>query len=168
MVQKAHSFQFLSDLSQKSKATKTDAGKAHVVSFLGVMIQQKTYYIPVEEVREIIPAPQIVAVGHAKPWVSGLLKVQGEIYSVIDAAPFVGLTLVSEKKPVAIALSVSEGNYSLMVSSVLGITRIANLQQVSNNDEFTITYQDEESTIISVLSVPSIISSSQFANISIF
>lgn len=167
MVQRKDSFRFLKAQKERTKATRIGLDETGGAAFLGVLVQKKKYHIPLGQIREIIPAPKITAIGHTKPWLSGLLKVQGEIYSVIDVAPFVNLPIVEQKKPVVIALTIQEGNYAILVSSVLGITKINQLNQV-NTDEFIVTYQSPDKGEIPALSVQSIIKSTELTNMSIF
>lgn len=168
MSQEKQSFQLLQNLAKRDKVKRISTDKSKGAAFLGVLVKDKKYHIPIAQVREIIPKPQIVAIGHAKPWLDGLLKVQGEIYSVIDVAAFLGKGHVkADKNRVVVALSMIEGNYALVVSSVLGITKLGDLQLV-DNDEYTVTYQTPEKNAVPALSIPSIIESSELANMSVF
>lgn len=167
MVQQKDSFRFLKAQTKRTKAVRLGLDEAGGAVFLGVVVQTKKYHLPLGQIREIIPAPKITPIGHTKPWLTGLVKVQGEIYSVIDVAPFIKLPIVEQKNPVVIALTAQEGNYAILVSSVLGITKMNHLNQVST-DEYTVTYQSPEKEEIPALSVLSIVKSSELANMSIF
>ncbi len=163
------SFQFLLAQTDKHKADRLAVGGGDDTAFLGVGLRGKTYHIPVGQIREIVPNPKITAIGHAKSWLTGLLKVQGEIYSVIDVAQLLGLPEEESKLKLAIALSVSGGNYAIVISSVLGIVRVNHLHEV-DSDEYTVSYQvaDDTDNVMITLCVPSIIRSSELTNMSIF
>ncbi|PID58756.1 MAG: hypothetical protein CR957_00105 [Gammaproteobacteria bacterium] len=164
-----NSFQFLQSQAAKEKAGRVTEGMDEGAAFLAVSVHNNAYHIPVSQIREIIPSPKVTAIGHTKPWLSGLLKVQGEIYSVIDTAVLLGLSDSNSphKQPLAIAVSMPDGNYALTVSAVKGIIKVTQLQQLEN-DNYTITYQTADDDVITALSVPSIVESPEFANMSIF
>ncbi len=166
-MEKKDSFQFLKALANKHRVGQSKERADEGVAFLGVVLDQRDYYIPVAQIRELIPDPNITPVGHTKPWLKGLLKVQGEIYSVIDMALLLGLSETQNKHALAIALSAPEGNYAILVSSVLGLRKALNLQPM-NADDYTVTFQTADKEEILALSVPSIIESKELVNMSIF
>lgn len=166
-MQKKGSFEFLQSLAQRPQATLEVAEKASQAAFLGVKIQQNTYHIPVSRIREILPNPQITPIGHTQDWLWGLVKVQGEIYSVVDVASLLGMESLSNRDKFVVALSFPEGNYALLVSNVLGITKLSDLKQI-DTDDYTITYQMSNKEKMAALSVQSIVESSALANMSIF
>ncbi len=166
-MEKKDSFQFLKALASKHRAGQTKEQVEEGVAFLGVVLDQQDYYIPVGQIKELVPDPKIIPVGHTKSWVKGLLKVQGEIYSVIDVALLLGLSETQNKNALAIALSAPEGNYAILVSSVLGLRKTLNLQPMNAGD-YTVTFQTPDKEEISALSIPSIIESKELVNMSVF
>ncbi len=166
MTQQA-SFKFLQAQTSKHKVERQVVESSGDTAFLGVGLQGEKYHIPVGHIREIVPNPKITAIGHAKSWLTGLLKVQGEIYSVIDVAQLLGLPEKESKFKLAIALSTSEGNYAILVSSILGIMKENHLHEVGS-DAYTVSYQVADDSVMMVLSVPSIVKSPELANMSIF
>lgn len=167
MTQKQGGFDFLKALAQQPKATQVVAEKMSQAAFLGVRLQQNTYHIPVSRIREIIPNPSITPVGHTQDWLWGLVKVQGEVYSVVDISPLLDMPALSAREHFVVALSLPEGNYALLVSGVLGITKLSDLKQI-DADDYTIVYQMSNKEKLSALSVQSIFESSALANMSIF
>lgn len=167
MMQQKDSFQFLKMLAQQPKAQEESTEKVSQAGFLGVKVHQETYHIPVSRIREIIPNPSITPIGHTQDWLLGLVKVQGEIYSVVDISPLLEMPVLTGRDKFVVALSMPEGNYALLVSSVLGITKLSDLKQVAT-DDYTITYQLSNKEKMSALSVQSIVESPALANMSIF
>ncbi|PIE46252.1 MAG: hypothetical protein CSA45_00225 [Gammaproteobacteria bacterium] len=168
MAQRKDSFQFLKTLAQQPKAVETKGEKIAEAAFLGVMIQQTKYHIPISRIREILPNPQVTPIGHTQDWLLGLVKVQGEIYTVVDITPLLEMPLLSGRGKFAIALSMPEGNYAILVSAVLGITKLSDLKQTATDDDYTITYQTPSEDKMTALSVQSIVEAPALANMSIF
>lgn len=168
MTQQKDSFKFLKALAkQQSKAEKKVGEKVAEAAFLGVKVQNGVYHIPVSRIREIMPNPQITPIGHTQDWLLGLVKVHGEIYSVVDISPLLGMSVAAKRDRLVVALSMPEGNYAIVVSSVLGITKMSDLKQV-DADDYTITYQTSGKEKMAALSVQSIVASPALASMSIF
>lgn len=167
MSDKTNSFDFLQTQAQQGKAARNVAEFTKGRAFLRALIDQKSFYIPVEQIREIVLQPRITPVGHVKPWLTGIIKIQGDIYSVIDLSYTLSLQPSSTKSGAVVALSIGEGNYALLVSSVLGIVRAYELRQTDEN-EFSVTYQSDEHDEIVVLSVDKLVNLPDFSNVSIF
>ncbi len=159
-------FQYLQRLSKEKKAERDINAVTDTPAFLGVRLQDETYYLAIDQVKEIIPNPVISAVGHARSWLKGLIKVQGEIYSVIDLAEFLGNPPITDKHRFVIALSREGGNYALQVSQVLGITKLTQPEK-TGEDNYLDNYRSEMRNI-KVLSVERVLGSANFANISVF
>lgn len=164
-----NTFRYLEKLTDNGKAEKNTQDKTAEQSFLCVLVQKERLYIPLTHVKEIIPSPQITAVGHTKPWLEGILKAHGEIYSVVNLARFLDNQAVAERSMFAIALAQeeSEGNYAIIVNNVLGIVKFTAPKQVSSEAYKTI-YQGEDEMRFNVLAIPDLIESSEFTNVSVF
>ncbi len=159
-------FQYLQHLSKKKKVERDTDSITDNLAFLGIRLQNETYYLVIDQVKEIIPNPVISPVGHSRSWLEGLIKVQGEIYSVVDLAEFLGYPPIVDKHRFVIALSQEVGNYALQVSQVLGITNFMQPEK-TGEDDYLDNYRSDTKSI-KVLSVERMLGSADFANISVF
>lgn len=165
-MENKQAFQYLQHLASEKRDVSQSGDADKEPAFIGIRIQGDTCYLDVDSIREIIPNPTIAPVGHAQSWLQGLIKVQGEIYSVVDLAGFLGKKPVADKNSFVIALAQEGGNYALLVSRVLGMTKLAQAKKTEEETYFD-KYQSDIREI-SVLSVQRMLESSDFANVSIF
>jgi|GEM_PF-3663206 len=161
------SFSYLNALSERPKIT-TQGDIAQAKSFLCVLIGKQKYYLQLNWIKAVIPNPVVTPVGHTQPWFEGILKAQNEIYSVIHIEQTLDLPLTKAGKNYAITLAKLEGNYAVLVSDVLGISKTQKLKPIESHG-FTITYEasDQQQTITE-LSIDSLIEAPFFSNFSIF
>lgn len=164
-----NTFDYITQLSETQKAQKMVAEEKTELSFLCVEVHQDRLYIPIEQVKEIIPDPQITPIGHTKSWLEGILKAHGEIYSVVDIARFLESGTVNERSMHAIALSQThvEGNYAVVVNNVLGIVK-ANSPKKLSSDTYKDVYEVAGEEKIDVLSIHNLVESPAFINVSVF
>ncbi len=162
-----NSFEFLKNQSQRRKVVKVASDAVNEAAFLGVVVNEETLYIPIEQIHEIVTNPSIVPVGHAKHWMRGLLKSQGDVYSVIDIATFLHADQETDKARILVALSSEQGHYAILVSAILGITKVRQLEKVGSNS-YSITYKTADEKTINVFSMQLIEHSAEMRNMSVF
>lgn len=159
-------FDYMQKLASTQKITKGSGDDEGISTFLCVSIQREKYYIGIEQVSEIISKTSISPVGHTASWFEGITKVQGEVYSVVDITYFLKKPMVTDKGRFAIALVQGNSNYALLANAVIGITKIK-VPQVITEDNYIDLYKLPEETI-KVIALDRLLSSSEFANVSIF
>lgn len=161
-----NAFQYLQLLASTQKAEKIRGSNEGESTFLCVNIQNGKYYIDVGRIGEIIPKTNISPVGHTEDWFEGIIKVQGEIYSVIDIAHFLEQPIVTGKGKFAIALAEGNNNYAILVNKVLGIHKVKTTKDHTEQKYIDSYHLSNES--LNVLSIERLLASSEFANVSIF
>ncbi len=160
-------FKQLKELNKKTKVKKELA----VVSgtrktFLSVSINQRKVYIDTTDVSEVMHQVKISLVGHTASWFKGLVKVQGDIYSLIDVASFLGTSPVSDKSDYVVALSKYYENVAIIVDNLLGLFSVEEIKDKKEEGYLDI-YQTEKGEI-HVLSLKRLVLSDKFSDVSVF
>lgn len=78
--------------------------------------------IPAEDLREIVPLPDVTALPGLPPWIVGIAQVRGEVLGVVDLASALGW-----RGGRASAMAVVEGSgglFGLAVESVIGFREV--------------------------------------------
>ncbi|MPV85372.1 chemotaxis protein CheW [Ostreibacterium oceani] len=167
MPKTKQSFQYLARLAAHKKRDERLVDGVGQQTFLCTLVQGKKLHIPIHEVKEIIPKPKPVKIGHTKQWFEGLIKVQGDIYSAVNIGKLIYQSTTTEKNTFAVALSQRDGNYALLVHNVLGIIQTGSLEKISTS-EYLDTYQTTDAQEIDILPIQQLIESTEFTHVSVF
>lgn len=86
-------FELLTALEARVQVTRPDVVRRSRDVWLGLGFRLREHWCvaPREDVREIIPVPQLTRAPGAKPWLIGVANVRGSILAVVDLAQFLGL-----------------------------------------------------------------------------
>ena len=86
-------FELLAALEARVQTTRPDIVRRRNDVWLGLGFRLREHWCvaPREDVREIIPLPQLTRAPGAKPWLMGVANVRGGILAVADLAQFLGL-----------------------------------------------------------------------------
>ncbi|MBS9777593.1 MAG: chemotaxis protein CheW [Gammaproteobacteria bacterium] len=160
------SFDYLAGLSQVKKANRSKNLFEEIESFLCVKIQKQLIYISTAKIKEVLPFSNVVCVGHTSPWFEGLLKIQGEIYGVLDISLLLGQQQAMHKKEFIIALTEMNENISIIAEETLGLQSFKKNQKITEKGLIDIYHTPEKD--INVLSIERLLASNDFTNISIF
>ena len=74
---------------------RTAASRAALSSKLGFQVGGENWFVALNQVNEVIPVPQVVAVPLTHSWFRGVANVRGNLYSVLDFSAFQGGDAVS-------------------------------------------------------------------------
>ncbi len=160
-------FQQLQELTKKTKVEKNIAIISETrKTFLSVGIDQKKIYIDTIDVGEVMHQVKASLVGHTASWFKGLVKVQGDIYSLIDISPFLETAPVSEKSSYVVALSQQYNNVALIVDNLFGLQSVEEIKDKKEEGYLDI-YQTEKGEI-HVLALKRLVLSDKFSDISVF
>lgn len=93
-------FELLLLLETRLRATKLDiaAGQAETWTGLGFRLGRSWLAVPKEDVREVIVPPKPTRVPNAKPWLSGVANVRGELLTIIDLPRLLGLDVEPDNR----------------------------------------------------------------------
>lgn len=108
-------------------------------SQLGVLIGDTRWLFDLQQAGEIVAASSITKVPLTQPWFLGLANIRGNLISVVDFAQFQGgpaSAIDKEARIIAFAPSLSF-NAGLLVSKVLGLRNIADMEQYSDGQDST-------------------------------
>lgn len=86
-------FDLLAALEARVQITRPDVVRRSRDVWLGLGFRVREHWCiaPREDVREIIPLPQLTRAPGGKPWLMGVANVRGSILAVVDLAQFLGL-----------------------------------------------------------------------------
>jgi twitching motility protein PilI len=116
---------------QVAERLRTAATRKTLSSKLGFQIGPDNWFVALEQVSEVIPVPQPMAVPLTQPWFRGVSNVRGKLYSIVDFAQFQGAEPIGpgmERRVVLISEKLV-GGAGFVVSRMLGLR---------NPDQFTV------------------------------
>jgi len=89
----ADPFQLLAELEARIETNRPDIVQRRADAWVGLGFRLREHWCvaPREDVREIIPLPELTRTPGAKPWLLGVANVRGNILAVADLAQFLGL-----------------------------------------------------------------------------
>ncbi len=161
-------FQWLEQLSRKKKIKKEHNSiiDGDRIAFLCVVIGGKQICIDASDIAEVVAREQISLVGHTVSWFKGLIKAQGDIYSLVDISPFLDASPVSVKKGYIVTLSRRYDNIAIVVDMLGGLRSVQKMEKIEET-EYTDIYRvgDER---ITMLSCQRLLSSEKFFDISLY
>ncbi len=160
------SYSYLKELANTQRSSKTHDLGANELSFLCIRIQKELIYIDATRIGEVIPFSGVSPVGHTAPWFEGLLKIQGQIYSVLDISSFLGYKSSVKRKEFVIALSEANDNVSIIAEELFGLQKFTKIHKVSE-ENYLDTYRAVDKNI-QVLSIDRLLTTPEFTHISIF
>ncbi len=162
--------EFQTQLVERMQAAR--AGADTRVSQLGVMIGQRRWLLSLQEAGEIVSVGTITKVPLTHGWFLGLSNIRGNLISVIDFAQFQGqgaTTIDKESRIVAFAAGL-EFNCGLLVSRVLGLRNVADMEQRSDPQEGVAQwssqhYVDRDSQVWTELKLALVVQDPQFLHV---
>jgi twitching motility protein PilI len=112
-------------LAERLQAAKT---RPRARGWLAVECAGARLLLPLAQAGEIFPLRALLKLPHAKPWMTGVAQLRGDLYTVIDLAAFLGL-----RAPQGNDASAPEGQLvmlapALQVNAALRVDRLAGLR----------------------------------------
>jgi twitching motility protein PilI len=108
---------------QVAERLRTAATRKTLSSKLGFQVGSRNWFVALEQVSEVIPVPQPMAVPLTQPWFRGVANVRGKLYSIVDFAQFQGNEPIGpgmERRVVLISEKLV-GGAGIVVSRMLGL-----------------------------------------------
>lgn len=102
-------------------------------SRLGFLAAGQNWLVPLSDIDEVMPVPEILAIPGTKPWFRGLTNIRGNLYAVSDLTEFItGKPTVDTSDNRLILAHRKHGvNAALLVQKSLGLKQTGHLA----NDE---------------------------------
>jgi chemotaxis signal transduction protein len=104
----------------------------------------ESYALPLEQVREIVPAPELTPLPTAPPFVIGLLNLRGDVLPVLDAALLLGSPFPADPRYVMV-VSVPAGAVGLAAD---GLPRIVRLEPAADGQQDVRTVAGEPVVVV--------------------
>jgi len=141
-------------------------------NYLGILVGQTRWLLDLQEIGEIVPVTTITKVPLTHDWYLGLLNIRGNLMSVIDFSRYQGHSLTEiEPQSRIVTLTPALGiNCGLLVSRVLGLRNVAEMQHQSSTAEDSAgwigkSYRDKDSQDWGTISLSSIAQEQRFLHI---
>jgi twitching motility protein PilI len=84
--------------------------------------------LPLAQAGEIFPLKALLKLPHAKPWMTGVAQLRGDLYTVIDMAAFLGLRAPQAHDPTSPDGQLVMLAPALQVNAALRVDRLAGLR----------------------------------------
>ncbi|MBC7666248.1 MAG: chemotaxis protein CheW, partial [Caulobacter sp.] len=84
--------------------------------------------LPLAQAGEIFPLRALLKLPHAKPWMTGVAQLRGDLYTVIDLAAFLGLRAPKTGEAAALDGQLVMLAPSLQVNAALRVDRLSGLR----------------------------------------
>lgn len=144
------------------------------VNQLGIMAGQVRYLLELREAGEIVSATSLTSVPLTKDWYVGLANIRGNLTSVVDLPRFQGLdtTQLDQSCRIVAFAPVLAFNSGLLVSQVLGLRNIAEMEEVTSVEGtsgmpawLSSQYRDREGNVWHKLSLAALVQDQDFLQI---
>ncbi len=102
---------------------RTASSRAALASRLGFQVGGANWFVPLNQVNEVIPVPATVTVPLTHSWFRGVANIRGNLYSVIDFSAFQGADAIAPgmERRVILVSDRLIGGAGLLVSRMLGL-----------------------------------------------
>lgn len=122
-------FELLLEMQRRARAAAIRSGGAAGGDWVGLAFRLgEDYFVaPREDLREVLPWPDAMTrMPWAKPWITGLANVRGELLPIVDLKAFLGGSL-TQQTPECRLLSLNHRDVpaGIVVDEVLGFRRFA-------------------------------------------
>ena len=115
----------MKELAQSSSAGST--------SRLGVRVGEELLLVPLDDISEVLPVPEMEPVPLTRPWFLGMANVRGNLYGVNDMAQLAGhpATVQGLDSRILLVHQKYAGNVALLVGELLGLRNLEQMQEES-------------------------------------
>lgn len=141
--------------------------------FLLFQLSAEFYCVPIQQVKEVVTAPDLTRVPLAPEFVIGIMDLRGEIISVLDVRGFFGLTAVEKQDAVRIIVTDVAGSLAGIITD-----RIEGTLELTKNQiqpplatvkeelrRYTIGQAQKNNAIITILDLEKVFRSEAFESL---
>lgn len=108
------------------------------LTLLTFALDQVWYAVPVHEVQEVVPLPELIPLADAPPFVSGIFNLRGHVVTVVDLRQRLGLgPRPWDLKNAVLVIRVQEKLYGLIVDQALSLITLSPQDRQSSSDLFS-------------------------------
>lgn len=128
MSRKFNLRQFQTDLSRRMQAAALAPAQA---SRLGFQAAGANWLVPLDEIDEVMPLPEIVATPGTNRWFRGMTNIRGNLYAVTDLSDFLEGTPTQESADSRLLLVHRKHgvNAALIIQRSLGLRQIGQFEK---------------------------------------
>ena len=135
MSRKFNLRQFQTDLSKRIQAAAQAPAQA---TRLGFQAAGVNWLVPLDEVDEVLPLPEIVATPGAQRWFRGMTNIRGNLYAVTDLSDFLAGTPTPESGDSRLLLVHHKHgvNAALIIQRSLGLRQISQFEKLAQKPQW--------------------------------
>ncbi len=111
------------------KETPATPQNAATVQLLVFSLQGEEYALPLTEIQEIVPTPEITPVPNMQAAVKGVANLRGKVVTMLDLETHFAITKTAETKPYAIVAEHAGELFGLLVHAATEVLRIDAAEQ---------------------------------------
>ncbi|MEI8230161.1 MAG: chemotaxis protein CheW [Candidatus Peregrinibacteria bacterium] len=111
------------------KDTPINSGAKAPVQLLVFSLQGEEYALPLTEIQEIVPTPEITPVPNMTAAVKGVANLRGRVVTMLDLETHFAISKTTETKPYAIVAEHNGELFGLLVHSAEEVLRIDGSEQ---------------------------------------
>ena len=130
------------------------------VPLFGVTLGEERWLVPMNDVGEVLPVPNVTCVFLTQPWFLGVINVRGKLYGLCDLAQYCGgvSTRIGVKTRVLLIASRLGPNCAILTGCMLGIRNLSEFtHQIDCLDTRPFVkgvYRDRQGRIWRILNLP--------------
>jgi twitching motility protein PilI len=111
----------------------TEGGSTTPSSRLGVKIGGDNWLIPLDDISEVLPIPDIMHVPLTHSWFLGMANVRGNLYGLTDLAGLLGNSpgTVTDESRILLAHQSLDVNAGFLVDQLVGLRNLEDMQMQS-------------------------------------
>lgn len=135
MSRKFNLRQFQTDLSKRMQAAALAPAQA---SRLGFQAAGLNWLVPLDDIDEVMPLPEIVPTPGAKRWFWGMTNIRGNLYAVTDLSDFLSATPTPESGDNRLLLVHHKHgvNAALIVHRSLGLRQLGQFEKIDDRPQW--------------------------------
>lgn len=124
-------FELLVQLELRLRSARLDvaAGQAESWVGLGFRVADTWLTAPKDDVREVINPPRMTRVPNARPWLTGVANVRGELLPIVDLRQFLGLPQIEQRSQRVLVFNSERVPAGFLVDEVAGYRQFAPNEQ---------------------------------------
>lgn len=130
------------------------------IPVLGATIGENRWLIPMHDIREILPVPEITPVFLTHSWFLGVINAHGNIYGLCDLGHYLDKKTVcinAKTRTLLIAPHLGKG-YALLAENILGIRDLTEFTRQADHESkqpaLSSIYHDRQNRLWHMLNLP--------------
>lgn len=167
MSRKFNLRQFQTDLSKRMQAAAMAPAQA---SRLGFHAAGANWLVPLDDIDEVMPLPEIVGTPGTKRWFRGMTNIRGNLYAVTDLSDFLtgNPTAESGESRLLLVHRKHDVNSALIIQRSLGLRQISQFESTEEKPQWdcgAMCYQESGGPSWIEIDIPRLLADTAFLSV---